>query len=66
MYFFNDECDFMDDDQYDFFTLAIQVERRQPAMYRSRRIGKDSAPYCPCSSESSKSRNRKPGAFSSS
>lgn len=28
MYFFHDECDFADDDQYDFFTLAIHIERR--------------------------------------
>ncbi len=28
MFFFHDECDFVDDDQYDFFTLAIQIERR--------------------------------------
>lgn len=32
MFFFNDECDFRDDDQYDFFTLATQVERRQPSV----------------------------------
>ena len=29
MFFFNDECDFRDDDQYDFFTLATEVERRR-------------------------------------
>ena len=31
MFFFNDECDFRDDDQYDFFTLATQIERHRPA-----------------------------------
>jgi hypothetical protein len=36
MFFFNDECDFRDDDQYDFFTLATQIERRQPpVLHRS-------------------------------
>ena len=29
MFFFNDECDLVDDDQYDFFTLATPVERRR-------------------------------------
>ncbi|MFZ0793749.1 MAG: hypothetical protein WAM65_08265 [Candidatus Korobacteraceae bacterium] len=28
MFFFNDECDLIDDDQYDLFTLATDVERR--------------------------------------
>ncbi len=28
MFFFNDECDLIDDDQYDLFTLATEVERR--------------------------------------
>lgn len=32
MFFFNDECDFRDDDQYDFFTLATQIERRGPSV----------------------------------
>jgi hypothetical protein len=63
VYFFNDECELVDDDQYDIFTLATQVERRQPAIYRSGRIGKDSAAYSPYSPESSKSRNRKAGVF---
>lgn len=32
MFFFNDECDFRDDDQYDFFTLATQIERHSPSV----------------------------------
>ena len=28
MFFFNDECDLIDDDQYDLFTLETEVERR--------------------------------------
>lgn len=27
MSFFNDECDLVDDDQFDLFTLSTQVER---------------------------------------
>jgi hypothetical protein len=29
MSFFNDECDLVDDEQYDLFTLSTVVERRQ-------------------------------------
>jgi len=29
MSFFNDECDLVDDDQFDLFTLSTQVERRR-------------------------------------
>lgn len=35
MYFFNDECDFVDDDQYDLFTQGSEIERRQPRRLRS-------------------------------
>ena len=28
MLFFNDECDFVDDDQYDLFTLGSEMQRR--------------------------------------
>jgi hypothetical protein len=28
MFYFNDECDLMDEDRYDFFTLTADVERR--------------------------------------
>ena len=28
MFFFNDECDFVDEDQYDLFTLSTEIERR--------------------------------------
>jgi hypothetical protein len=28
MSFFNDECDLVDDDQFDLFTLSTQLERR--------------------------------------
>lgn len=40
MFFFNDECELLDDDRYDLFTLTTQIERlhrnrgareRQPA-----------------------------------
>lgn len=43
MFFFNDECDLVDDDQYDFFTLATQVERRRRFVDRpcSRQTDKD-------------------------
>src|SRR5579862_5587529 len=30
MYFFNDECDFVDDDQYDIFTLTSEIQRHEP------------------------------------
>jgi hypothetical protein len=40
VFFFNDECDIRDDDQYDFFTLATQVERRRP---RADRLPSDRA-----------------------
>jgi hypothetical protein len=29
MSFFNDECDLVDDDQFDLFTLSTQIERRR-------------------------------------
>ena len=35
MFFFNDECDFHDDDQYDLFTLATEIERRYPGDSRT-------------------------------
>jgi hypothetical protein len=35
MGFFNDECDLVDDDQYDLFTLAIDVERRSAGWQES-------------------------------
>jgi hypothetical protein len=35
VFFFNDECDLIDDDQYDFFTLATPVERRRPSIDRA-------------------------------
>ncbi|MGA2369302.1 MAG: hypothetical protein ACLPPV_04320 [Candidatus Korobacteraceae bacterium] len=34
MFFFNDECDFTDDDQYDLFTLESEVERRWRRSHR--------------------------------
>ena len=34
MFFFNDECDLVDDDQYDLFTLATEVERRCDRSHR--------------------------------
>jgi hypothetical protein len=38
MFFFHDECDFVDDDQYDFFTLAIQIERRHNRSHEHKRV----------------------------
>jgi hypothetical protein len=34
MFFFNDECDFRDDEQYDWFTLTTQIERQMPSYDR--------------------------------
>jgi hypothetical protein len=31
MAFFNDECDLVDDDRYDLFTLTTQIERLHPS-----------------------------------
>lgn len=53
MFFFNDECDLADDDQYDLFTLATEVERRCGRFHR--RAGDDvelrcfGAGICPAS-----------------
>lgn len=50
MFFFNDECDIRDDDQYDFFTLSIQVERRWQ-LVRSSSSGRfvvEEVQSCPC------------------
>jgi hypothetical protein len=37
MFFFHDECDLIDDDQYDLFTLTTHIERKSGAASRQRR-----------------------------
>ncbi|HKD84893.1 MAG TPA: hypothetical protein VKB58_09115 [Terriglobales bacterium] len=36
MFFFHDECDLIDDDQYDLFTLTTHIERKSGAVSRQR------------------------------
>ena len=44
MFFFNDECDLIDDDQYDLFTLATEIERRRASTHRCSRARKQQDP----------------------
>lgn len=37
MFFFHDECDLVDDDQYDLFTLTTHIERQSRAFSLHRR-----------------------------
>jgi len=43
MLFYNDECDLVDDDQYDLFTLTTQIQRHTNAFRRRR---EEAAPSC--------------------
>lgn len=40
MFFFHDECDLIDDDQYDLFTLTTHIERKSEAASGKRRSSK--------------------------
>jgi hypothetical protein len=37
MFFFHDECDLIDEDQYDLFTLTTHIERKSGAASAQRR-----------------------------
>jgi hypothetical protein len=51
MFYFNDECDLIDEDRYDFFTLTADVERRRSnspqEKHPDNRIRNPVAPYRP-------------------
>ena len=44
MFFFHDECDFVDDDQYDFFTLTLHIERRRNRLPKHNQACRRAAP----------------------